>query len=112
MPELFIGKKEIDEDLLDELETQLLVSDVGVEATTEIIETLSRKVKYKELDDADALMAALQAELAGILEPADQPLVIQNKIHILLFWSWVLMVLEKPPLLASWRANFSLRAVR
>ncbi len=77
--ELFIGKKEIDEDLLDELETQLLVSDVGVEATTEIIETLSRKVKYKELDDADALMSALQAELAGILEPADQPLVIPKQ---------------------------------
>ncbi len=77
--ELFIGKKEIDDDLLDELETQLLVADVGVEATTEIIEKLTQKVKYKELDDADALMAALQSELAGILEPADQPLVIPKQ---------------------------------
>ncbi|WP_257265494.1 signal recognition particle receptor subunit alpha, partial [Endozoicomonas sp. ONNA2] len=77
--ELFIGKKEIDDDLLDELETQLLVADVGVEATTEIIAKLTRKVKYKELDDADALMAALQSELADILEPADQPLVIPKQ---------------------------------
>lgn len=77
--ELFIGKKEIDEDLLDELETQLLVADVGVEATTDIMTRLTEKVKYKELDDADALMAALQAELAGILEPADQPLVIPRQ---------------------------------
>lgn len=77
--ELFIGKKEIDDDLLDELETQLLVADVGVEATTDIMTRLTEKVKYKELDDADALMAALQAELAGILEPADQPLVIPRQ---------------------------------
>ena len=77
--ELFIGKKEIDDDLLDELETQLLVADVGVEATTEIIEKLTRKVKYKELDDADALMTALQSELADILGPADQPLVIPKQ---------------------------------
>nr|MDT0253239.1 signal recognition particle-docking protein FtsY [Endozoicomonas sp.] len=77
--ELFIGKKEIDDDLLDELETQLLVADVGVEATTEIIEKLTKKVKYKELDDADALMSALQHELAVILEPADQPLVIPKQ---------------------------------
>lgn len=77
--ELFIGKKEIDDDLLEELETQLLVADVGVEATTDIIEKLTQRVKYKELDDADALMAALKSELADILEPADKPLVIPRQ---------------------------------
>ena len=77
--ELFIGKKEIDDDLLEELETQLLVADVGVEATTEIIEKLTKRVRYNELSDADALMAALKAELAGILKPADQPLVIPEQ---------------------------------
>ncbi|WP_067516778.1 signal recognition particle-docking protein FtsY [Endozoicomonas ascidiicola] len=77
--ELFIGKKEIDDDLLDELETQLLVADVGVEATTEIIEKLTQKVKYKELDDAEALMNALQVELAEVLTPADEPLVIPKQ---------------------------------
>ena len=77
--ELFIGKKEIDDDLLEELETQLLVADVGVEATTDIIEKLTKRVKYKELDDADALMAALKSELADILKPADKPLVIPQQ---------------------------------
>ena len=77
--ELFIGKKEIDDDLLEELETQLLVADVGVEATTDIIQKLTRRVKYKELDDADALMTALKTELTEILEPADKPLVIPQQ---------------------------------
>ena len=77
--DIFIGKKEIDENLLDELETQLLVADVGVEATSAIISSLTAKVKYKELSDSDALMAALQSELAAILEPADQPLVIPKQ---------------------------------
>lgn len=77
--ELFIGAKEIDDDLLEELETQLLVADVGVEATTEIMEKLTERVRYKELGDADALMAALKAELSDILKPADQPLVIPQQ---------------------------------
>ena len=51
--DIFIGKKEIDDDLLDELETQLLVADVGVEATSAIISSLTEKVKYNELDDVD-----------------------------------------------------------
>ncbi|WP_422413805.1 MULTISPECIES: signal recognition particle-docking protein FtsY [unclassified Endozoicomonas] len=77
--EIFVGKKEIDEDLLEELETQLLISDVGVEATTEIIEKLTKKVKYRELGDADALISAMKVELKEILKPADQPLVIDDQ---------------------------------
>ena len=77
--DIFIGKKEIDDDLLEELETQLLVADVGVEATTEIIKHLTQRVSRKELDDADALMEALKEELQGILEPADEPLVINEQ---------------------------------
>ncbi|CAM3605773.1 signal recognition particle-docking protein FtsY [Parendozoicomonas haliclonae] len=75
---LFIGKKEIDDDLLEELETQLLVSDVGMEATRRIIDGLTKRVAYKELDDADALVNALKDELSKILEPADKPLVIDT----------------------------------
>ncbi|MGI0119203.1 signal recognition particle-docking protein FtsY [Zooshikella sp. RANM57] len=73
---LFIGKKEIDDDLLEELETQLLVSDVGIEATSAIINGLTERIKYKELDDADALLAALKTELRKQLDPADEPLAI------------------------------------
>ena len=75
---LFIGKKEIDDELLEDLETQLLVSDVGIDATRQIIDGLTQRVAYKELDDADALIDALKAELAKILKPADKPLVIDT----------------------------------
>ncbi|WP_281645861.1 signal recognition particle-docking protein FtsY [Parendozoicomonas sp. Alg238-R29] len=73
---LFIGKKEIDDELLEDLETQLLVSDVGIDATRQIIDGLTQRVAYKELDDADALVDALKAELSKILKPAHKPLVI------------------------------------
>ena len=75
---LFIGKKEIDDELLEDLETQLLISDVGIEATREIIDGLTQRVQYKELDDADALIEALKLELTKILGPADKPLVIDT----------------------------------
>ncbi len=75
---LFIGKKEIDDELMEDLETELVMADVGVEATRDIMAGLTERVKYKELDDADALMAALKVELAKILEPADKPLVIDE----------------------------------
>lgn len=73
---LFIGKKEIDDELMENLETELIMADVGVEATRDIMAGLTERIKYKELDDADALMVALKAELAKILEPANKPLVI------------------------------------
>ena len=73
---LMLGKKEIDDELLEDLETQLLTSDVGIEATSEIINELTRRITRNELDDADALITALKDELAHILEPANKPLVI------------------------------------
>ena len=77
--DIFVGRKEIDEDLLEELETQLIMADIGIEATNDIIERLTKKVRRKELDDAEALISALKGELKEILEPADQPLVINEQ---------------------------------
>ncbi|MBD9413810.1 signal recognition particle-docking protein FtsY [Pseudomonas sp. PDM16] len=76
MASLFLGKKAIDDDLLDELETRLLMADVGVEATSAIIGSLTKRVARKELADSGALYKALQEELAGLLKPVEQPLVI------------------------------------
>lgn len=73
---LFLGRKTIDEELLEDIETQLLIADVGIEATTEIIERLTQQVARKQLTDADALFAALRAQLAALLKPVEQPLVI------------------------------------
>lgn len=66
MASLFLGKKAIDDELLDDLETRLLTADVGVEATSVIIQRLTQKVARKELADSDALYKSLQAELAAM----------------------------------------------
>lgn len=78
MASLFLGKKAIDDDLLDELETRLLTADVGVEATTTIIGNLTKRVARKELADSGALYKALQEELVTLLKPVEQPLVIDT----------------------------------
>ena len=71
---LFLGRKEIDADLLEELESRLLLADVGIEATMDIIENLTRRVSRKELTSPDALQSALQEELLALLKPCEQPL--------------------------------------
>ncbi|MDO6564726.1 signal recognition particle-docking protein FtsY [Amphritea sp. 1_MG-2023] len=71
---LFLGAKEIDDDLFEEIETQLLLADVGVEATTEIIDKLTARVSRKQLANADALYIALKEELAGLLDQVEQPI--------------------------------------
>ncbi|MBJ2238913.1 MULTISPECIES: signal recognition particle-docking protein FtsY [Pseudomonas] len=79
MASLFLGKKIIDDELLEDIETRLLTADVGVEATAVIIQSLTQKVARKQLTDADALYKSLQAELAAMLKPVEAPLVITEK---------------------------------
>jgi fused signal recognition particle receptor len=76
MASLFLGKKVIDDDLLEEIETRLLTADVGVEATGVIIQSLTQKVARKQLTDAQALYTSLQGELSALLKPVEQPLII------------------------------------
>ena len=78
MASLFLGKKAIDDDLLEELETRLLTADVGVEATGVIMRNLTQKVARKQLADSEALYQALQQELTEMLLPVEQPLVIDT----------------------------------
>ena len=79
MASLFLGKKAIDDDLLDEIETRLLTADVGVEATSVIVQSLTQKVARKQLADSDALYKSLQGELADLLKPVEQPLRIHHQ---------------------------------
>lgn len=83
---LFLGAKEIDEDLLEEIETLLLTADVGVDATTEIISRLTERVNRRQLGDIQSLQQALKDELAELLQQAEQPLVIdkENKPYVIL----------------------------
>lgn len=86
MASLFLGKKEIDDDLLEELETRLLMADVGMEATTAIMDNLTRRVARKELADSGALYQALQVEMADLLRPVEQPMVVptSSKPYVIL----------------------------
>jgi fused signal recognition particle receptor len=70
---LFRGRK-IDAAVLEDLESRLLMADVGVEATNEILGDLNRRVARHELDDVEALLAALKARLVELLKPCEQPL--------------------------------------
>lgn len=72
--DLVVGKKAIDDELLEEVETQLLMADVGIEATGQIIRDLTERLARKQLADSDALMTALRDDLAAMLEPSNIPL--------------------------------------
>ncbi len=74
---IFRGKK-IDDELFEELETHLLMADVGIETTTRIINLLTEHASRHELQDAEALYERLKEEMAALLEPVNQPLIIPD----------------------------------
>ena len=73
--ELLPGRK-IDAEILDDLETRLIMADVGVAASSKILEELRSRVARKELNDVEALLKALQEAMSQILAPVEQALVI------------------------------------
>lgn len=73
------GSKHIDEDLLEEIETQLLTADVGIDATQSLISVLTEKLNRKELKNADALFQSLRSELNQMIVPSEQALQITDK---------------------------------
>ncbi len=77
--QLFLGKKVIDDELLEELESQLLMADIGIEATQRIIADITARVSRRELNDGDAVLAATRAALLTIIQPCEQPLDITGK---------------------------------
>lgn len=74
---IFSGKK-IDDELFEELETQLLTADVGVDTTLKLIDSLTDAADRKQLKDGDALYGLLKEEMSSMLASADKPLVIEN----------------------------------
>jgi len=77
---LVLGRKEIDDDLLDDLEMILLTADVGIEATDRIIQNLTQQVSRKELNDPETLITALKTQLQEIIDPMSQPLDIDSHL--------------------------------
>ncbi len=76
--DFLLGNKPIDADLLEELESQLIMADVGVDATTRIMKALNEKVARSQVADSDALREALRDELVALLSPVEQPLEIPD----------------------------------
>ncbi len=69
---VFQGLKQIDENLLDELEEALIAADIGVATTQQILETVRRGVARKQINDLDALKAAIKHELLTILRQSEK----------------------------------------
>jgi len=67
---LLLGKKEIDEELLEELEEILITSDIGVKTTMDLIDEIREQVERKALNDADHLKEALQNRILDFLKVA------------------------------------------
>ncbi len=79
--DLLSGRRQIDEDLLEEIETLLLTGDVGVDATRRIIDDLTARVRRKELSDPEALGTLLRAQLGDILRNVDAPAAVAKPGH-------------------------------
>src|SRR5689334_437534 len=69
---VFAGRKQIDEELLDQLEEVLIAADIGVPTTLAILETVRRGVARKQINDLDALKQAIKDELLKILQASER----------------------------------------
>ena len=78
MADFFLGKKSINNELLDELEAHLLMADVGIDATTTIINELQSNISRKAINDAQSLHIKLAEIMKSILQPCQQPLNIDS----------------------------------
>ncbi len=76
---LLLGKKAIDDAVLEELEAGLLRADVGVDASQRIMDSLAQRVKRKQLNDTVALHDALRTELVELLRPIAKPLIVRDE---------------------------------
>lgn len=79
LADLFLGKKQIDDDMLEQLEERLLLADVGLAATQKICNRLTERLQRKQLTDSDSLLEALRNTMVEILQPCTIPLQIDSK---------------------------------
>lgn len=76
---LVLGEKSIDADLLEDIETQLLSADVGIEASEQIISRLKQRLNRKQLSEPGEFLQGLKQELTQILQPCDIPLNVDSE---------------------------------
>ena len=75
---LLAGRNTVDEDLLDEIETTLITSDIGVQAALEIVENMRAGIRNKIITEHSQVLPAVQAELFEIIEPCEQFLAVDE----------------------------------
>ena len=81
---VFSNFRKVDEDLLEELEEALILSDVGVETSTEIISNLRTRIKKEKIEDAEDVKNALKEEIKGIFDALDNSLHLETKPSVIL----------------------------
>jgi fused signal recognition particle receptor len=79
LSQIFLGKKKIDEALLEDIETQLLTADIGIEATAQIIQSITEKSERNELKDAAGVYTLLKQQLSDLLNASQAPLDIDSQ---------------------------------
>jgi fused signal recognition particle receptor len=75
---LILGQKTIDQDLLETIEEQLIMADIGISATEQVIKQVTQQLNRKEIKDPEALMASLKTSFLNILLPCEEPLIINE----------------------------------
>lgn len=81
---LFSNFRKVDEELLDELEEALIMSDVGVETSNKIITNLRNKIKKEKIEDEQAVKQALRDEIKNVLEEVDNTLKLETTPSVIL----------------------------
>ena len=73
LADIFLGKKQIDQAMLDQLEELLITADLGLQVTNEILAELTSELSRKALSNPEELILALQQKLTRLLKPCDAP---------------------------------------
>lgn len=84
MNNVFSTFRKVDEDLLDELEEALIMSDIGMDTSVEIISRLRQRIKKENLKDAEEVKVALREEMQNILDICDNSLYLNTKPAVIL----------------------------
>lgn len=81
---VFSTFRKVDEELLDELEEALIMSDIGIDTSLEIISKLRQRIKKENIKDAEEVKSALREEMQAILEVCDNSLKLNTKPSVIL----------------------------
>ncbi len=81
---IFSNFRKVDEELLDELEEILIMSDIGVETSSSIIDSLRQRIKREKIEDEEAVKTALKEEIKKILDKEENGLDLSKKPTVIL----------------------------